>query len=190
MGKKLTPKEQAWSDAWLETFNKTEAARRAKYRGNDITLASIGYENFRKPHIQEYIKTRLEEKVMTSEEVLSRFAEEARLSIADFLDKDTLKIDPKKVHEKGHLVKSITHSKYGPKLELYDAQAARLNIGKQLGLFSDKHVLEVKLEKELDGILAVLEEVLQPDVLSNVLSRLGNEKTSTRAISETSTEEE
>lgn len=174
METKLTLKEQAWAEAYLETYNKTEAARRAKYKGNDATLSIVGYENYRKPKIQAYLKTRLQEAVMSADEVLKRFAEEARLNIAEFLIPETLNIDPKKVHEKGHLVKSITPTKYGPKIELYDSQSARLNLGKELGLFTDRHIVEMKLEKEVDSILDVLEELLSADDFSRILSRLGN----------------
>lgn len=38
--------------------NATEAARRAGYEGNDVTLAAVGSENLRKPLIAEAIKAR------------------------------------------------------------------------------------------------------------------------------------
>ena len=55
----MTPKQKAFADYYIETGNKTEAARRAKYKGDDATLATVGWENLRKPEICEYIAERM-----------------------------------------------------------------------------------------------------------------------------------
>ena len=55
----MTPKQKAFADLYIETGNKTEAARRAKYKGDDATLATVGWENLRKPEICEYIAERM-----------------------------------------------------------------------------------------------------------------------------------
>ena len=53
----MTAKQIAFAEAWMETLNKSEAARRAGY--SERSAASIGYENLRKPEIREYIHARL-----------------------------------------------------------------------------------------------------------------------------------
>lgn len=60
MSGKLTPKQQAFVDAYMGEArgNATEAARRAGYRGSDAVLASVGAENLRKPQIAEAIAER------------------------------------------------------------------------------------------------------------------------------------
>ena len=70
----LTTKQKAFVEAYLETFNGTQAARRAKYKGDDNTLAVVAYENLRKPKIREAIDDRLSEMAMSANEVLARLA--------------------------------------------------------------------------------------------------------------------
>jgi phage terminase small subunit len=49
-----------------------------------------------------------------------------------------LRLSYQKIKEMGHLIKSLTWTQYGPKLELHDGQAALLNIGKHHKLFTDR----------------------------------------------------
>ena len=56
---KLTPKQQAFADYYIETGNATEAARRAGY--SEDTARQIGAENLTKPAISEYISIRMAE---------------------------------------------------------------------------------------------------------------------------------
>lgn len=55
----MTPKQKAFADHYIKTGNATEAARQAGYRGDDASLATIGWENLRKHEISEYIAERL-----------------------------------------------------------------------------------------------------------------------------------
>jgi len=59
VSRKLTVKQKAFVDYYIETGNATEAARLAGYSEN--TVSEIGYENLRKPHIKIKIDERLEE---------------------------------------------------------------------------------------------------------------------------------
>lgn len=142
--KKLTAKEQAWADAFLVTLNKAEAARRAKYKGDSSTLAHIGWENYRKAHIQAYLKAKLDEMAMPANEVLTRLSEQASADMSDFLEfKEGIKLpylDLKTANEKGllRLVKKFKYNSEGqPEIELYDAQAALVHLGKAHGLFNN-----------------------------------------------------
>lgn len=56
---KLTEKQKRFVDYYIETGNKTEAAKRAGY--SEKTAASIGDENLRKPVIKAAIEGRLKE---------------------------------------------------------------------------------------------------------------------------------
>lgn len=142
---RLTAKEKAWAEAWLVTLSKAEAARRAKYKGDNVQLANIGWQNYRKPHIQAYLKDRLAEMVMPANEVLRRLTDMASGSVSDFAD---IKSSAGLVEtEQGHIVKKFkkttTRTAYGSEveaveLELYDAQAALVHLGKIHGLFTDK----------------------------------------------------
>lgn len=174
----LTGKMLAWANAWLETRNKTEASRIAKYKGNYQTLASIGHENFKKPEIQEYIKQQLSAAAMPAEEVLERLANMARSNISDFARVQTT-ADLAALGEKGALVKKFkqkkTYTQAGNEyeeieLELYPADVNLERIGRYHGLFTDK--IELKLEKEVESFLTQLEQSLDADTYQRVLQAL------------------
>jgi phage terminase small subunit len=56
---KLTLKQRAFADFYIELANATEAAKRAGY--SEKTCYSIGNENLKKPEIKAYIDERLEQ---------------------------------------------------------------------------------------------------------------------------------
>lgn len=143
--KSLTAKEQAWAEAYLLTLSKAEAARRAKYKGDNAQLAVIGWQNYRKLHIQAYLKERLAEMTMPAEEVLRRLTDMASSNISDFAQirdsKDLVDC------ENGHVIKkfkktNITTEKGSEvetvELELYDALSALEKLGRYHALFTDK----------------------------------------------------
>ena len=72
MDRKLTPKQKAFADYYIELGNATEAARRAGY--SNKTAAVIGTENLIKPNIKQYIDERLkkieDKRIAKGEEVL------------------------------------------------------------------------------------------------------------------------
>lgn len=157
----LTAKQQAFVSAYLVCLNATEAARRAGY--SEKTAHAIGWENLRKPEIAAAVEAGLAEKAMPAIEVLARLADQARGSADDFvtvyesplhdiigqpvLDRNGQPIirrfpslDLEKARERGvlHLVKKVTYTAHGPAVELYDAQAALIQLGKHHGLWTDK----------------------------------------------------
>lgn len=67
MDRKLTPKQQAFADYYIETGNATEAARRAGYSAR--TARVIGQENLTKPAIKQYIDER--NKILESKRIAS-----------------------------------------------------------------------------------------------------------------------
>lgn len=70
---KLTPKQKAFCDYYIETGNASEAARRAGY--SKKTADRIGNENLKKIAISQYISERMDaqdqERVATADEVLA-----------------------------------------------------------------------------------------------------------------------
>lgn len=145
MAKGLTNKQKAFiNEYFIGGFNGTDAARRAGYKGNDATLASIAYENLRKPQIKEEIERRMKESAMGAAEVLYRLTEHARGDIGEFIAVDYLALQS---HPKSRLVKKIKRTFRVDKdesttehieLELYDAQAALVQLGRSHALFTDK----------------------------------------------------
>lgn len=162
----LSVKQGAFVEAYLTHFNATQAAKEAGYRAkDDHSFASIGYENLRKLEIKEAIKARLNESAMTADEVLMRLAEQARGNLGDVfrivdypvtreeIDEETGEsktvtvgykrqavLDMVYAIENGrsHLIKSYSETQHGERVEMYDAQAALVQIGRAHGLFVDK----------------------------------------------------
>ena len=106
------------------------------------------------------------EKVMGSTEVLGRLSEHARVSVADFVtvklvpttlviplsDDDegdapagveqgfvqVVELNAEAIKVNGHLIKSITPTKWGPRIELHDGQSALVQLGRYHKLFVDQ----------------------------------------------------
>lgn len=69
---KLTPKQQAFADFYIECGNASEAARKAGYSAK--TAKVVGNENLTKPYMRQYIDAHLQnasvERIATADEVL------------------------------------------------------------------------------------------------------------------------
>ena len=139
----LNARQEAFVTEFLKCRNASEAARRAGYTGRANTigprlLANVG--------IAAEIKRRTAEAAMGEDEVLGRLADQARGTIEDFISFNlgpypTFTLDLDKARERGrlHLVKKLKYNSEGyPEIELYDAQAALVQLGKNLGMFVDK----------------------------------------------------
>lgn len=147
---KLTPKQEMFVEYYLQTWNATKAAIMAGY--SERTARQIGSENLSKPDIASYVRERIEANAMSADEVLARLAEHARGDVADLVDPATLTLDWKKAQARGttRLIKKIKQTTITGdekqtdifEFELYDAQAALVHIGKQLGLFKTNVTVE------------------------------------------------
>jgi phage terminase small subunit len=84
VGDKLTTKQRLFVEAYLANPNATEAARRAGYAGNDVTLGAVGAENLKKPQIAALIAERVETVAMGADEVLEELANIARGPYVDY----------------------------------------------------------------------------------------------------------
>lgn len=85
MEKKLTRRQRAFAEAYIQCGNATEAARRAGY--SEKTAARTGSENLHKPDISEYIDRRMrtqdEAQVASSDEVMRFFSSVMRGEVKD-----------------------------------------------------------------------------------------------------------
>lgn len=157
---KLSPKLQRFIDAYLETWNATEAARIAQYTWPE----KQGSRLLKRPYVKDAIRKRLDEAAMPANEVLTRITQHSRVSMGDFLlykeisllDKDGNEIidqetgKPKTklvedginwemVRSHGHLIKEISWNKAGkPVIKLVDNQTALQLMGKHHHLFNDR----------------------------------------------------
>jgi phage terminase small subunit len=134
----LSAKQQLFVAFYCETWNATDAARRAGYKDPEQS----GYENKKKPEVAAAIEAYVDA-IMPAGEVLQRLADQARSSMEDFIDPDTETLDLQKAYtsKKLHLIKKFTRVETEQStrvsVELYDAQAALGLLGKHHGLFKD-----------------------------------------------------
>jgi phage terminase small subunit len=82
---KLTPKQKAFADAYIETGNQTEAARRAGY--SEKCAKQVASENMTKPDVSAYIQSRMAEleaqRVASADEVMRFFSSVMRGEVKD-----------------------------------------------------------------------------------------------------------
>ncbi len=168
----LNERQRLFVDAYFVCgMNGTEAALQAGYKGNRDTLAVTASRLLSQDKVHARVVARLEEYHLTANEVLARLAMQARGTLEDFIDADSGAIDMGKA-KRGrqlHLVKkyktkftTIT-DKDGreseiveTELELYDAQAALVHIGKHLGLFAADTNININLTNLPDSALMEL----------------------------------
>lgn len=182
----LSDKQQVFVAQYLKCWNASEAARRAGYKGKANV---IGPRLLANVSISEEIEARKAELMMSADEALARLTEQARAAYSAYFNENgDVNIAQMVADGKGHLIKGKKPTQYGDVIEFHDAQTALLNVGKQHGLFSDQHVVTVKLEKEIDAILDVAKQVLSPDAYGNLLARLSGETGSTAALPTDQTE--
>lgn len=188
----LTPLQTNFINEYLIDFNATRAAERAGYQGNDNVLAVTGHDLLRNPKISEAIQTRLQEKAMLADEVLTRLAEHARGNMNDFVRFDdngnpTFDLQAASTDGKLSLAKKLkvkTRRWNEPyfdntsdeieqrevtetaiEFELYDAQAALVHIGKHHKLFTDK--VEHELSEDARDTAAALIAAMKQGAMSN-----------------------
>ncbi len=140
--RKLTPKQLLFVEEYLQCWNATTAARNAGYQGNDSTLGAVGYKVLRVAQVARRITERIQATCMSTDEALSILAQQARFDAGEYLkpDGEYLVVDLALMKEAGltTMIKSLTRTKYGVKVEFYDAQAALEKILRAGGAYKDK----------------------------------------------------
>lgn len=137
MDKKLTPKQKAFADYYIETGNATYAAIRAGY--SKKTARVIGQENLTKPAIKQYIDKR--NKVIESERIAS---------ITEVKEYWT------------RVMRGQEKDQFGLDASLQDRNKAAENLAKSYGMFINKIEANVDATvnstSKLDSILKELGE--------------------------------
>lgn len=135
MVNKLTPKQRAFADYYIEIGNATEAARRAGYKGKNLNR--IASDNLSKLDIKQYIDERLakieDERIAKGEEVLQYLT---------------------------RVMRGEEKDQFGLDASLQDRTKAAELLGKRYRLFVDKteQKVDVNNTTKLDSILQQLEE--------------------------------
>ena len=148
----LTSKQQAFVAEYLKCWNASEAARRAGY--SEHTASEQGSRLLTNVSISAAIERFKAEHIMSAEEVQILVTQQARSDIGDFLDQvgDVVRVDLVKAIEakRTGLIKKLsqTHTvrtrgddveeSVSTTIELYDKQAALVQIGKMHKIFSER----------------------------------------------------
>lgn len=178
---RLTEKQARFVAEYLVDMNATDAAKRAGY--SEKTAYAIGFENLRKPEIQEAIQAAMEERAkrtaITQDMVLRELAKVAFSNGTDFarvvstpmvttiIDEDS---NPQEVirpvqhvelvdtdqlsPDKRAAIACIKEGKFGIEVKGYDKVKALELLGQHLGLFSGKEAH--RDESADDGFLDAL----------------------------------
>jgi phage terminase small subunit len=149
---KLSAKRRMFVEEYIKDMNATRAAIACGY--SPRSARQIASRLLTIANIQAAISERVAEIAMTSDEVLTRLSDIARADMGDFLDIESMSfmVNLNKAKELGltKLIKKVrektvmTSSKDGEEtethtmeLELYDAQAALVTLGRYHKMFTD-----------------------------------------------------
>ena len=143
----MTPKQKAFVLEYIKDWNASQAAIRAGYKPEWAATNTGKLLNNTK--ISAAIDEEYEKRAMSANEVISRMTDIARGSGDDYIEVDKhgyAGLDLYKMKKAGklHLIKKYSVTKNGTTVELYDAQAALVTLGKRHGVFADKHELTGK----------------------------------------------
>lgn len=152
----LTARRQAFVDEYLKCWNASEAARVAGYAAPGVE----GHRLLKNAEVSEEIQRRVSDRAMSADEVLVRLAEQARSDMSDFVSfVPGVKLpflDLARAHEAGKfgLVKKLKYGKDGEvEFELYDAQAALVQLGKVHKLFVERQDVNATIDGDMHIIM-------------------------------------
>lgn len=146
-GHELTDKEHALIGKYFELgFNGTKAAIAAGY--SKKSARQIASETLSKPYIREEIDHRMKTFAMGTDEIIARLTGNARGDMREFIGKSAKTLAN---HPDGQLIKKYkrtvtttmvtedrSQTEERVEIELYDAQAALVHLGKMHGLFTER----------------------------------------------------
>lgn len=163
---------------FLCNLNQTEAYLKVYPKSSYDSARANSARLIAEDNISAEINRRLKEKQMSADEVLARLGDMASASHADFAGVN-LREDLKD-HPKAHLVKTIVSDVYEDKLgkihhklrlELYDAQAALVHLGRHYKLFTDS----IKVDDWRTEIIELFKQgkITKEDVLNEFADEPG-----------------
>ena len=140
-GNGLTDRQRAFVTAYLTNgFNATRAAMSSGHKCNGYgAFGVVGSVVLKNVKVSAAIDDYFRRAGISADEVVARLVEQARANPEVFFDK-RWRVKRDVMERKGHLVRKFKPaSRVKPaEIELHDAQAALVLIGKHLGMFSEK----------------------------------------------------
>jgi len=149
----LSPKHHKFCEEYLRLWNATDAYQAAYPKASRETARRNGSDLLTNTDIAAEIKARTDEQAMSANEVLARLAEHARADYKDFITvtfNGEIALDFGKAEGKTHLIKKISQRRVVRTsrdaeieetvltVELHDAQAALVQLGKHHKLFTEQ----------------------------------------------------
>lgn len=145
---KLTNRQRVFVELYLTLWNATEAARQAGY--SPKTANEQASRLLANVSVKQAVETRIAEKTATADEVLMRLTAHSRGNMDDFIGPlDRIDLDQARARGVMPLIKKLkqrttTISKdsgedietHEVEIELYDAQAATVQLGRARGVFA------------------------------------------------------
>ena len=142
----LTNKQRAFVEHYLATgehqWNATEAADKAGYKGNRVTLATVGSANLRKPQICKLIRVRLGEMGVTPEAMIRRLLMRSSVDISPYVGGKGgkgLDVAALKKAGLGFLIKGVRETKDATTILLRDPDVAEDRLLRVLGFYVERH---------------------------------------------------
>lgn len=157
---RLTEKQARFVAEYLVDLDATKAAKRAGY--SEKTAYSIGFENLRKPEIQEAIQAAMDARSkrtgITQDMVLNELAAIGFSKATDYVriqDGIVLIHDTEDLTDaQKSAIASIEDGKYGVKIRFHDKIRALEKIGDHLGMFTGKETEQSDIAD--DGLIDAL----------------------------------
>lgn len=157
---RLPNRRRAFIHHYLRTWNATESARKAGYRGVDHVLHMTGSRLLSNDKVKKAIQARLNKMQVSSDEVIARLADQAKSDLSPFirtrddqgnpLPKPYVDIEAIIKSGKGHMIRELAYTKTGDVVvKTYDQQKALELLGRAHGVFKDRTELTGKDGSEL-----------------------------------------
>lgn len=137
---------------YAQSLNKVKAYMEV-YPNSSYNAANVSsYDLLKLPQIKAAIEEEFASVTMSKSEVLKRITAIAEIDVSDFMsDSGELNIAKIKESGAGYLIKSISDTKFGKRVDLYDSQKALETLAKIYGLFNDGAKVTVNINQEISA---------------------------------------
>lgn len=148
----LSEKHKRFVKIYAQSLNKVRSYMETYPDSTYESAAVSAYELLKNPKIKEALDEEFNASVMTKSEVLKRINAIADVNVNELMN-DYGEIDIAKVRKSdaGYLIKSISDTKFGKRIELHDASKALDTLAKIHRLFDDKSEVTVNIVQELSA---------------------------------------
>lgn len=148
----LSEKHKRFVKIYAQSLNKVKSYMQVYPDSTYEAAATSAWELLKNPEIKAALDEEFNASVMTKSEVLQRINAIADINVSELMN-DFGEIDIVKVKERnaGYLIKSISDTKFGKRINLYDSQKALDSLAKIHRLYEDKNEVTVNIVQEISA---------------------------------------